>query len=100
MKQRIQNTLIIECEDIDLTKCRDTEVYIRQGYRTKTYTPEVISGTEMLVVVPYDDAMELSKGMVLVQFATTDENGTPRASEIETANVGELIKEEGYDGKR
>ena len=51
----------------------------------------------MIVTIPFEDARRLRKGDADLQFAYTDKNGTPDASEPITKSVGELLKEMGYD---
>lgn len=97
MVQKIKNTLIITCEDVNLQTCREFEFYVRQGYTTRQYTPFVTSPSEMLVEIPYEDAMLWGAGEVRLQFAFVDADGNPRASGIVQIPVGELLKEAGYD---
>lgn len=98
MKQKIKNALLVECEDVDLTKTSNIEFYLKQSGKTlPPYTPQVLDEHRMVVVIPYEDAMELTVTSVRMQFAFVDENGVPRASEIVTKSVGEFLKEAGYD---
>lgn len=98
MKQKIKNALKIECEDVDLTKISNIEFYLKQSGKTfPPYTPQVLDAHHMVVVIPYEDAMELTVTSVRMQFAFVDENGVPRVSEIVTKPVGEFLKEAGYD---
>lgn len=98
MRERIKNTLRVEVEGIDLTTARDLELYVRQGRGVHAmYTPQVLSATELLLVIPYEDAMQLSGGAAELQLAFTDANGTPRASDPTIEDVGRLIWEEGYN---
>lgn len=97
MKRRIKNYLHITCDDVDLTAISDIEFYIKQGTLFLQYTPQVISSKEMLVAIPYEDAMKLTTGECRLQFAFTDPDGNPKASEITNGFVSELLKETGYD---
>lgn len=97
MRQKIRNTLVAECYDVDLTKLSNLEFYVKQNGFTLTYIPQVVEANKMVVVIPYEDAMQLSVGVVKLQFAFTDENGIPRASEPVVKTVGEFLKEAGYD---
>lgn len=97
MKAKMQNSLHITCEDVDLTTISNIEFYVRQGQFFRQYTPEVVSADEMLVQIPFEDAMQLSMAGIRLQFAFTDADGNPRATEIETARAGDLLKEAGYD---
>lgn len=97
MREKIENLLKITCEDIDLQKVTDIEVYVKQIRFFGCYTPTVISPHEMTVKIPFEDARKLTEGTVKLQFAFTDEDGNPRASETVKETVGELLKELGYD---
>ena len=97
MREKIQNRLKISVDGIDLTKLRDIEFYVKQTGFFGCYATEVISSTEMLVIVPYKDAMKLRKGNVDLQFAFVNEYGDPDASNVNTVPVEQLLKEAGYD---
>jgi hypothetical protein len=97
MREKIQNRLKISVDGVDLTKLRDIEFYVKQTGFFGCYTPEVISPTEMLVIVPYSDAMKLRKGNVELQFAFVNEYGDPDASGVVTVPVERFLKESGYD---
>jgi hypothetical protein len=97
MREKIQNRLKISVNGIDLTKLRNIEFYVRQTGFFGCYAPEVSSPTEMLVIVPYNDAMRLRKGNVDLQFAFVNEYGDPEASGVVTVPVEQLLKEAGYD---
>lgn len=96
MRRRIENNILITCEDVDLTAVSNIEFYVKQSLFFRQYTPEVISATEMLVTIPFEDAKLLKPGPVSLQFAFT-ESGTPRASEVVQMAVSDLLKEAGYD---
>lgn len=97
MRENIENLLKITCEDIDLTTLTNIEFYVKQTRFFGCYTPHVISPTEMTVKIPFNDSKKLVQGNVKLQFAFTDAEGNPRASEPVTKTVGELLKEMGYD---
>ncbi len=97
MREKIRNCLKIKCDDIDLTTLTNIEFYVRQMKFFATYAPTVLSQNEMLVVIPFEDAMQLNRGEVRLQFAFTNEDGTPDASEIVVKQVDDLLKEVGYD---
>lgn len=97
MREKIQNRLKISVDGVDLTKLSNIEFYVKQIGFFGCYTPEVISSTEMLVIVPYKDAMKLRKGNVDLQFAFVNEYGDPDASGVVTVPVEQLLKEAGYD---
>ena len=96
MREKIQNSLRVVCEDIDFTKLSKIEFYVRQSSFYGCYTPTVISPNEILVVIPFEDAKRMKHGEARLQFAFTDENGTPDASDVFVTSVGELLKEVGY----
>ena len=97
MKVKMRNNLLVTCEDVDLTTVSNIEFYVRQGQFFRQYAPEVVAAHEMLVVIPFEDAMELSTVGVSLQFAFTDADGNPRATKVELIPAGELLKEAGYD---
>lgn len=97
MRQKIENSLLIECTDVDLTTVSNMEFYIRQSNFFACYTPIVISASEMVVAIPFRDARRLRPGNAELQFAFVDADGVPRASDPVTENVHVLIKEGGYD---
>lgn len=94
---RIKNHLSVTCDDVDLTTVSNIEFYVKQPGFFRQYTPEVISAGEMLVVIPFEDAMKLRPEEVKLQFAFTDANGIPGRSEKVTRKADELLKEAGYD---
>lgn len=96
MREKIENLLKVICEDIDLTTLTDIEFYVRQPRFFGCYKPHVVSPTEMVVKIPFEDAKKMVDGEVRLQFAFTDAEGNPRASEPVTETVGELLKEMGY----
>lgn len=97
MREKIKNTIHITCTGIDLTTVTNIEFYVRQVNFFGCYSPTVISPSDMVVVIPFEDAYKLKQGNANVQFAYTDENGVPQATESNTVSVGELLKEKGYD---
>lgn len=97
MREKIENQLKITCTAIDLTTLTNIEFYVKQIKFFGCYTPTVLSSTEMAVTIPVEDAMKLKHGTVELQFAFTDSNGKPDASEIVKMEVGDLLKEVGYD---
>ena len=97
MRKRIGNKLSIICDDVDLTKATNIEFYVRQGDLFSQYTPVVVSPSQMTVDIPFEDAMKLTDEDVKLQMAFTDGDGNPRASEIVTRPVRDLLKEDGYD---
>lgn len=97
MREKIENNLKITCTDIDLTTLTNIEFYVRQIRFFACYTPVVISSTEMIVIIPFEDAKKLTHGKAKLQFAFTDANGKPDTSDVVEVEVKELLKEVGYD---
>ena len=97
MREKIENQLKITCSDIDLTTLTKIEFYVKQPRFFGCYTPVVISSTEMVVIIPFEDAKKLTHGIAELQFAFTDSEGNPDASEIVKMEVDDLLKEVGYD---
>ena len=75
MRQKIENHLFIEVDGVDLNSCSGLEFYVKQDHLFFQYIPEVKSASEMLVTVPYKDAIKLRRTPVQIQFAFTDANG-------------------------
>lgn len=98
IRQRIKNTLSITCDGIDFSTISNIEFYVSQGkHFFRQYTPTVVSGSEMVVAIPFEDAQELHAGNVVrLQFAFTDADGNARASDVVDISVGALLKEAGY----
>lgn len=98
MRQKIENNLHIDVEGADLTGVTKPEFYVKQGMRVFfQYVPEILSSTELLVTIPYEDAMRLTGTTCALQLAFTDADGNPRATEPAEVSVGVLLKEMGYD---
>lgn len=96
MRQRMKNYLSIAVNGVDLTTVSNIEFYLRQASLFFQYTPKVVSAEEMLVEIPYEDAMKLTSGECRIQFAYTDISGTPLATDVKNVSVGTLLKEAGY----
>jgi hypothetical protein len=96
MRKKIENRLKVTCDEVDLTTLTDIEFYVRQTRFFGCYKPSVISSSEMVVVIPFEDAKKLQRGEVKLQFAYTDEYGNSNASEIIVEEVSDLLKEVGY----
>ena len=97
MRRRIENHILIGVDGINATTASNLEFYLRQGNLFFQYFPSVVSADEILVVIPFEDAMKLKNAPVWVQLAFTDEIGTPDATEPLEVPLGDLIKEAGYD---
>ena len=96
MRKRIENNLCITCDDVDLTKAKNIEFYVKQGDLFLQYSPDVTSKSQMTVKIPHEDAMKLTDENVKLQFALMDGDGNPRASAIITKPVRDMLKEAGY----
>lgn len=98
MREKIENSLIIEVDGAELTGWSAPELYIRQGRVFLQYTPRLVDETHLAVTIPLEDAMRLEPGSARLQLAYTDVQGKPCASEPEPVPVGALLKEAGYHG--
>ena len=96
MREKIENRLKITCNGIDLTTLTNIEFYVRQANFFGCYDPTVISASEMVVVIPFEDAKKLRTGDVKLQFAFTNKDGNPDASDVVNMKVRDLLKEVGY----
>ena len=67
MKRRIQNSLSIICDDVDLETVSNIEFYVKQGRFFRQYVTEVISSNEMLVRIPFEDAKVMTTAPVQLQ---------------------------------
>lgn len=97
MRRKIENNILVNVEGVDLTTVSNIEFYVKQPALFLEYIPRVISAGQMIVKIPYEDAMKLKLGGVSLQFAYTDASGTPNATDTIIASVKELLKEDGYD---
>lgn len=101
MIQRMLNRVAIEVPEIDLFSVSDLEVTFdqRSSNVEVTYTGEsitVIDGHNLVVEIPKADAMLFDNKNIDGQVMFTREDGTPDATEIFTASVAKLLKENGY----
>lgn len=100
MRQRIENRITIDVKGADdLTMVTNIVVWVYQLSTKLKYEPMVLNQTQLLVTVPYEDAMRLRSGvsnMVDIQMAYTDISGVPKASEVVSIQVDRLLDEEGY----
>lgn len=98
MRERIKNSIYVEVEGVDLTTISNVEFYVRQKPEFyEKYPVNIASASEMVVTIPFEDAMRLTTGPAQLQFAFVDERGTPRASDIVVEDVGRLLAKEGYN---
>lgn len=98
MRAKIENHIKVVCDDIDLRTISNIEFYVRQGIFFRQYTPEAIEKHEMVIVIPYEDAMQLREDKIVnLQFAYTDAHGSPDAADTVGVYVRDLLKESGYD---
>ena len=95
--QKVKNTLSITVDGAEFLTARNIEFYVKQRSTFFQYTPEVISDTQIMVTIPYEDAMKLSDHDVYLQLAYTDQNGNVVVTEKKTYSVSVFLKEAGYD---
>ena len=96
MIEKMRNAVIITCDNADFQQASDIEVYVRQYDLFFQYTPTVTNAHTLVVQIPKSDAMQLTPGGCQMQFAFTDGNGNPNASEIKNLSVADFLKEAGY----
>lgn len=96
--QRIANIRRLTIsEDAQLLSASKIQVFVTQGSLEFVYditTP--VSDTEIDVLIPYADAIQLGKSAIKVQVAWTDSSGTPRCTKPKTISVDEFIYSGGY----
>ena len=95
--QKVKNTLSITVDGAEFLTARNIEFYVKQRSTFFQYTPEVISDTQIMVTIPYEDAMKLSDHDVYLQLAYTDSNGNVVVTEKSVCPVSAFLKEAGYD---
>lgn len=96
--QRIANIRRLTIsEDVDLLTASKIQVFVTQGSLEFVYDITApVSDTEIDVMIPYADAIQLGKSAVKVQAAWTDSGGTPRCTKPKTISVDEFIYSGGY----
>lgn len=97
MKQLIANYIPISCDEVDFTTSTDIVVWIKQGSLFFRYTPTVVDAHNIVVEMPFADAKQLTISGAKVQWALTDANGQPVASDPVMVSVGEILDKDGYD---
>lgn len=95
--RKIENVLMVNIDNINLLTAQNIEFYVKQGNLFFEYTPKVISENEMLVTIPYDDAMKLNTGDISMQCAFTDANGNALCTGIIKTTANGFLKEAGYN---
>ena len=99
MRRGIRNVIQVEVEGVSLEGATNLEFYVRQNRETcRIYTPKIVDSTHIEVNIPLEDAMELRASVANVQLAFTNSDGYPVATDVATLPIGDLLKEEGYDG--
>ena len=96
MRKSIQNNLSVTCDDIDFTAVTGIQFYVRQRQTFFQYSPAVLSANEISVEIPEEDAVKFASEEVEMQFAFTDANGCPQASEIQRVRCDDFLKGAGY----
>ncbi len=102
MRRRIRNIIQLEIEGASLSQITNPEFYIDQkapgGFSCfLIYTPQIVDDTHIQVEIPFEDAMKLKSDAAKIQFAFTNSSGYPCATEILTVQIGDLLKETGYE---
>lgn len=100
--QRIENNLAVRVKGADLTGATNLEFYVKQGVDLFIQlTPKIVrvseGDTDLLVVVPYEEAMKLRQSECELQLAWTDANGQPCHTPARMMPVEKFLKEAGYD---
>ncbi len=100
MRQKIENTVYISVEGVDLTTLSNIEFYIQQRHAEDIffqYVPVVVDANTMYFVMPKADADRLQTLPIKMQFAFTYDDGSAGASDVYQTTVKELLREGGYN---
>lgn len=97
LTQRIKNTFTINVEGANFTKAKDICIYIGQHELLLKYTAEVIDDNNILVTIPFGDAMKLKPHDVCIQLVFTDDNNNVNKAERQHVPVGAFLDKEGYN---
>lgn len=102
MLQKIQSNLLLTVKnsdgsDMDFSKATNILFGIRQQPSLYLEFPGVWVNGQLLVQIPFEDAMKLAVTATKVQLFWTDENGQKHATAASAISVEELIREAGYD---
>lgn len=102
MLQKIQSNLLLTVKnsdgsDVDFSKATNILFGLRQQPSLYLEFPGVWVNGQLLVQIPFGDAMKLAVTATKVQLFWTDENGRKHATAASAISVEELIREAGYD---
>lgn len=102
MLQKIQSNLLLTVKDsdggdVDFSKATNILFGIRQRPSLYLEYPGVLVDGQLLVAIPFEDAMKLAVTTTKVQLFWTSADGRKHATAVSTISVEELIREAGYD---
>lgn len=100
MIQRMKNKVAISLDDVQLDAVSDVEVTFDQKISGvelsyKGDQIEILSESELAVIIPKEDAMKLLDKPIRYQVMYM-EDGFPKATKIYRMPVDELLKDDGY----
>lgn len=100
MRQRMKNKVVISLDDVQLDAVSDVEVTFDQKMSGvelsyKGDQIEILSESELAVIIPKEDAMKLLDKPIRYQVMYM-EDGFPEATKIYKMPVDELLKDDGY----
>ena len=100
MIQRMKNKVVISLDDVQLDAVSDVEVTFDQKMSGvelsyKGDQIEILSESELAVIIPKEDAMKLLDKPIRYQVMYM-EDGFPKATKIYRMPVDELLKDDGY----
>ena len=100
MIQRMKNKVVISLDDVQLDAVSDVEVTFDQKMSGVELTYkgdqiEILSESELAVIIPKEDAMKLLDKPIRYQVMYM-EDGFPKATKIYRMPVDELLKDDGY----
>ena len=100
MIQRMKNKVAISLDDVQLDAVSDVEVTFDQKMSGvelsyKGDQIEILSESELAVIIPKEDAMKLLDKPIRYQVMYM-EDGFPKATKIYRMTVDELLKDDGY----
>ena len=100
MRQRMKNKVVISLDDVQLDAVSDVEVTFDQKMSGvelsyKGDQIEILSESELAVIIPKEDAMKLLDKPIRYQVMYM-EDGFPKATKIYRMPVDELLKDDGY----
>ena len=97
--QRIANIRRLKIsEDAHLLSASKIQVFVTQGSNLEFVydIPVAVSDTELDLLIPYSDAIQLGKTSVKIQVAWTESGGSPKCTKPKILSVDEFIYSGGY----